>query len=446
MAATTISPVISKAEQESGYTEPNFIPFPEENAWSDLAKVVGGALKMFPPFYLQSIFGPISSWPPPHRELSEYTILDLWRLKRTLGFLADANIPAHSHLPNKWARTFLPPFINRLFWRPSGYFQQTDPFDSVTSFSHERWFFLNGILTNKPIAELNSQLISQMFQRPVTVIHNQTSSFLLDLFQCAVGKSFKIDPDLEIPQAMTEPDVKATIALLEAMKNPALDRVVLLCHSQGTIIAANVLRAISRALKALQKLKDNPECNDWANLEFIDRLALAHLTPDQFGLMDKSGFNAYAIKLLKKLEVYTFANCANTMTYIAKVNMPIEMGGGVTALPYIENFANQYDLVARLGVISPLREAGSSIIDIDGPLYLRTDIDAWGHLLNQHYLYAISDYLSAPQGSSRNPYQLEGDNADKTPRLYCYFRGDSPERIKSLDENLRRFPVALDMV
>ncbi len=53
----------------------------------------------------------------------------------------------------------------------------------------------------------------------------------------------------------------------------------------------------------------------------------------------------------------------------------------------IESFGNQYDLVARLGMLAP--KPGLRGIRIDGPRYIRRD--AWGHLLNDHYLAAIED-------------------------------------------------------
>ena len=145
-------------------------------------------------------------------------------------------------------RTLLPPVVQNVFWRPSNYFQQADPFDGVTSFANEHWFFLNGICTNEAVAKINSDLISRLFQRPVTCIHNATCSIGLDLTQCVVGKIFKTDPDLEHAQSMTEPAIKATLAIIEALKDPNKDKVVLLCHSQGTIITANVLRALHRIM------------------------------------------------------------------------------------------------------------------------------------------------------------------------------------------------------
>lgn len=404
-------------------------PYAPPNAWRQLLDIVLAALKMFPPLYVQSIFGPLWSWLPPFRSLSEFTIIDLWRLPRTVDFLVDVTVPAHSHAPGPWARTLLPPLVQHWFWRPSGYFQQPDPFDAVTSYSNERWFFLNGVATNEPVAALNSQLISAMFRRPVTVIHNQTDSLLLDLVQCAIGKSFKVNPYLTMPQTMTEPDVKATVALLETLPDPAVQRVVLLAHSQGTIITANVLRALSHAFQALRNVPERGEAA-LDGLDFLGRLVLPYLRPAQLDGMTQTAIDAHVTALIGKLEVYTFANCANVMSYILHVDVPGNDGTSshTIGLPYIENFANQFDLVARLGVLSPLRSAPDSPIHIDGPLFLKTSLDAWGHLLNQHYLFGIDDYLAAPAGTVPDPYPYAGNAIPPPrPRLYGYFAGATPE-------------------
>ncbi len=404
------------------------------NDYEQLLQVVVEALKFFPPLYIQSVFGPVRNWLPPHRADSEYTILDPWRPVRSLDYLVDLSVPAQSHAPGPWARTLLPPVIQNIFWRPSNYFQQADPYDNVTSFDREHWFFINGVATNEAVAEINSNLISQLFQRPVTVIHNETNSLLLDLLQCAVGKEFKTNPSLDKPQSMTEPAIKATIAILEALKDPQRDKVVVLCHSQGTIIAANVLRALQQCLCHIKTLREFPDGKSELALELIDELALSILCNEKVLAMTEDEVDDYLISAVKKLEVYTFANCADKMTYITHTTN--EQGERI-GLPYIENFANQFDLVARLGVLSPLRKTEPSVIRIDGATYEKQGLDAWGHLLNQHYLFGMEAFLNG-QGRVSNPYQPvlkdtppqqgngETPPASSLPRLYQYHCGGRP--------------------
>jgi hypothetical protein len=397
-------------------------PVKKPNDFEVLTKVTLEALKFFPPLYFTSIFGTVRSWIPPHKDLSEYTVLSPWRPLRAMNYLVDTTVPAFAHAPGPWANTLLPPVVRNLFWRPSNYFQQADPFDCVTTYPNEHWFFINGIATNQAVAEMNSALISELFMRPVTVVHNMTDSTVLDLIQCAIGKSFETNPELTDPQTMTEPAIKATVAILEALKDPTRDKVVVLCHSQGTIITANVLRALQRALAHIKRLVEEPDAKPKLDLDFIDEVALDILFTEQLQKSDGTTVDQSLLEILRKLEVYTFANCADKMNYITYVD---DGQGNKIGMPYIENFANEFDLVARLGVLSPL-QGQSNYVEIDGPVYEKTGLTAWGHLLNQHYLFGIQDFL---EDKERNPYNLSA-NAQQAqselPRLYQYAGGKRP--------------------
>lgn len=390
----------------------------QRNDYATLAKVSTAALSFFPPLYFQSIFGNIRSWAPPHRPYSEYTIINPWQPLRTAKYLFDISVPAFSHAPGPLARTFLPPIIQNMFWRPSDYFQQADPFASVTSFDDEHWIFINGICTNEDVAKLNSGLISQLFKRPVSVVHNATDSTLVDLYECVVGKTFETDPSLDDSQSMTEPAIKATLAVLAALRDPQKQKVVLLCHSQGTIITANVLRALKNTLTQIRTIKQGKQVDQ---LDSLSQMVFDLCWQTDFTETSCEEVDNQLIAMMQKLEVYTFANCADKMTYVCYAQN--DQGEDI-GLPYIENFANQFDLVARLGVLSPLRDdsAESPIIDIDGAVYEKQGLAAWGHLLNQHYLFGMSDFLADPQ-HKHNPYQAWLSEDAQAPRLYRYYDG-----------------------
>lgn len=396
----------------------------EYNDYEIIAKVLFQALNFFPPLYAQSILGPIRTWIPPHKTESEFNIIDFWRPIRTANYLVDTLVPAFSHAPGPWARTLLPPVVQNLFWRPSNYFQQADPVASVTSFANEQWIYVNGIATNEDVAMMNSTLLSELFKRPLTVVHNQTDSTVLDLVECVTGKVFKTTPNLDDEQSMTEPAVKATVAVLGALKDPAKDKVVLLCHSQGTIITANVLRALQRSICQIKAVHKTPEIKLTLQLNELERLAFDLCWQDVMTTFSEEKLDSYLVSMMKKLEVYTFANCADKMNYVCHST---NAKGEQIGLPYIENFANEFDLVARLGVLSPLREDGSDIIEIDGALYEKQGGNAWGHLLNQHYLFGMAEYL---QDSDKitNPYALQaGETSTVLPRLYRYYDGARPD-------------------
>ena len=398
-------------------------PWPPANRFRDLAEVALEALRLSPSNYFRSVFGAPLSWLPPHRRFSEYNIINPWQLLTTARFLMDITIPSYAVTPPGWARTFSPAFINRRFWRPTSFFRQPDEYGGVSSFPGEHWFFINGIATNEDVAKLNGAFLAHLFHRPVTVIQNATNSWPVDIFECAIGKGFKDDPDNADQKTMTEPAWRATAAILEALNAGQTRRVVVIAHSQGTIILANVLRAVAKALRSKQARQKKPRWHPFTNelmgevkteTEKILRNNLAHsLSEFARGGPDK------ALERLSKLEIYTFANCADKMCYVYPSRQ----------VPYMEHFANEQDIVARLGILSPMRDGAKPLIEIDGPLFEQKA--AWGHLLNEHYLNPIDDYLYPGERKYRreqDPYP-GGEKQLQKPRLYKYFHGKRPEEF-----------------
>jgi len=406
--------------------------WPEANKLWDLLKVTGHAASSGPPLFLRSILGKPASWLPPHRRFSEYNIIDLWRPPTTLRFLADFMLPAFATTTPDLARWLLPRIVHRRIWRPTHFFRQPDEYGGVSSFPDEHWFFINGIATNADVARLNAAYLAHLFHRPVTVVQNATQSILLDLGECAIGKGFKNDPDSEDRKTMTEPAWRATAAFLEALNSDHTRRVVIIAHSQGTIIVANVLRAIAKALRSDLVRQANPKWHPFTNsligevktdTQKILRDNLAHSLFE----FAKGGPDA-ALERLSKLEIYTFANCADRMCHVYP-SMEV---------PYMEHFANERDLVARLGILSPLRAKTKPLIEIDGPMFVQKR--AWGHLLNEHYLSSIDEYLypgACPRHREQNPYPRKGKGPSRS-RLYEYFHGkrpaeDPPSRVITLE-------------
>jgi hypothetical protein len=181
--------------------------------------------------------------------------------------------------------------------------------------------YINGILTNDKIIELNRNKLNELFKRDINVIHNVTDSLISDLIECLIGKN---------TDSLTEASTLALYTLCNKLLNPEIDKIVLICHSQGTIIISNVL-------KNLYKLG-----------------------------LDKEIY-------LKKIEIYAFANCSTKMNYVTK------------DLPYMENFANNNDFVANLGC--NCSEEVKDIVSIDGKLFIK---EKSGHMFNSHY---INDFV-----------------------------------------------------
>ena len=140
----------------------------------------------------------------------------------------------------------------------------------------------------------------------------------------------------------------------------------------------------------------------------------------------KEGARAFIIGRVGRPEKDLPKGIKFTHTAVAVYSSIILDSGETVNLPYIENFANQYDLVARLGVLSPLRRSKPSVIQIDGAVFEKQGDDAWGHLLNQHYLFGIEDFLHA-QNKVNSPYISTGKTQLSQPRLYEYYDGQRPK-------------------
>ena len=373
----------------------------------ELAGIARDALDIAPPLYVQSILGSALSWLPPYRRFSEFSLLNPWRPLRTLKFLQNTWLPSLPMTPP----TFNPPFLDDLFWQPTVILQRPDHNGSYASYPDEHWFFINGVMTNDAVAQINSALLAELFHRPISLIQNSTSSLLIDLIQCALDKQgWKI----------TEPVTKAFPAIYDALKSSHKRKVVVVAHSQGTIIAAVVLAL-------LQKLA----ATDTAALPAIEGAPLpaAAYAPPEFvypleGPIYLDEFEPLSAAELAKLELYCFATCANVMVHTTPPTP------GRLPVPSIEHFGNEKDIGARLGMLAPRPQHWG--IHIDGPRFARPR--AWGHLLNEHYLYPIVD--GQRRGRRRGgrdtavPFVAVSDNgksATAVPRLFSYINGGSPD-------------------
>ncbi|GAA2592589.1 hypothetical protein GCM10010399_24020 [Dactylosporangium fulvum] len=367
-------------------------------AWNDLLGGVLDALSI-PPAYLSSLLGLPWTWLPPHHRYSEFGLLDVWRPARVLGFVADVVVPSVPATPPSFTPPLLPSIVERLFWHPSLVLQRGDHNNSYTSYPDEAWLFVNGIMTNDALAQLNAAYLADLFHRPITLIQNSTGGLAEDLLECALDKAWDWT---RISEAAT----KTFPVVYDALKDPRRTRVVLIAHSQGTIIASVVLRYMQRLgerrARAFRAVEPEPVYPDDTPLDLAD-------------------FDPLEPSEIAKLEVYCFANCATTMCYVTT-----HQG---TPVPWIESYGNEFDIVARLGVLAP--DPAKRGVRIDGPRYKRKR--AWGHLLADHYLQGIErkqrkDRKRGPKTETAAPYILL--NADKfpdhVPRLYQYLNGGKP--------------------
>lgn len=96
----------------------------------------------------------------------------------------------------------------------------------------ERWFFLNGCCVSGHNVQQNVNVLAETFGRPIFAIHNRTYGVLGDLFECIMQRAFNL---------FTE----ETRVCYEYMKaycaDPDVKKVVMIAHSQGCIMASQIL-------------------------------------------------------------------------------------------------------------------------------------------------------------------------------------------------------------
>jgi hypothetical protein len=192
-----------------------------------------------------------------------------------------------------------------------------------------------------------------------------------------------------------------------ALKNPATDRIVIVAHSQGTLISAVMLRL----LKFLYAPGGRRRLTGQELETERNELRRAGVW------LDTRDFDDITEEELAELEIYCFANCATTMRYVDRRRR----------LPWIESFGNENDLVAGLGMLAP--DPCGEGIAIDGPLWLHRC--AWGHLLNIHYLRAIDlnqrdGQRPGPATGTSAPYEAFKNANAAQPRLYGYINRARP--------------------
>jgi hypothetical protein len=96
----------------------------------------------------------------------------------------------------------------------------------------ERWFFLNGCCVSGHNLQQNVDVLAETFERPIFAIHNRTYGVLGDLFECIMQRSFNLFTE---ETRVCYEYVKAYCA------DSSVKKVVLIAHSQGCIMASQIL-------------------------------------------------------------------------------------------------------------------------------------------------------------------------------------------------------------
>lgn len=116
------------------------------------------------------------------------------------------------------------------------------------------WCEINGVSTNGDLQWANGKQISELFRTKVHLLHNPSQGLLVDLIEC-----FR-DRTLGLFTSISKRIAKALRKQLLKTKGEKGKKIILLAHSQGTIIASNAIELLMR--------ENNPEV-----LEQLDRYA-----------------------------------------------------------------------------------------------------------------------------------------------------------------------------
>jgi len=214
--------------------------------------------------------------------------------------------------------------------------------------SNEDWWFVNGMSVNSNMIKTNGKQIASMFHRKVDLFYNPTQGLLFDFFECASG----------LVGHMNLITRRFGLALIKHLKNNNNRKMILMVHSQGCIIAAAAMRFL------------------W-----------------QKGETDG----------LRRLEIYTFGSPQiEWITFVDPATY--------TRVPYYEHYANERDLVAKIGILRILEENEER----SGQIFTS---DVCGHFFGEHYL---SSFL-------RHKYTHNGDEKDS--KLYEYLAREQQQQL-----------------
>lgn len=118
--------------------------------------------------------------------------------------------------------------------------------------SQEIWFFINGVVTDHWIAQLNAEYLAEVFKRRIHILHNLTQGLDRDLRECVRGR---LGEKTYVAKALRE-------KLQREANGKGRTRVVLVAHSEGTIIASDIVRHLPTALLDRMEIYNFAFCAD----------------------------------------------------------------------------------------------------------------------------------------------------------------------------------------
>lgn len=370
----------------------------------------------------RSLLGDPESRTLAHCPWSEWALLDADTWTRRAELLAHLAIPAPPGRLPGWLRQRAPlKPAARWLHRPARVYRYRPGQPLPDPSPDQSWFYLNGLGTERHLLMHHAAALTACFGRPLTLLHHPSRGLLPDLFETCLDRSGR---------GVAQAAGMAFAPLYSALKQPGCRRVVLITHSQGGAVAG-VLLWLLRGLyppTADDLLEGKPHCPEQRVARALAARwhVAAALSASRAPRMRGPVRPLLTHEELAKLEVYAFGHCAS----------PLQPIDHARRLPYLESYGNEFDVLARLGVLAP-PPPGPGGYRTGGERFVRRG--AWGHLLNAHYLWPMEQEWRLSQRAER----LDGHsiwrplpgNTTRRPRLLDYFGGASPPaRIDSAHE------------
>ncbi|KAK3080262.1 hypothetical protein LTS18_002717, partial [Coniosporium uncinatum] len=237
----------------------------------------------------------------------------------------------------------------------------------------EKWFFINGPDGSRRSLQTTVDRLSATFQRPVTGIQSPSYGFF---YEAIVGLLLQMGND----------NAGAVHVVYDSLKNKLLDdrisKVVVVAHALGGVILSHT----------------------------VDRLI--HSLPRN---------------CMSKLEVYTFGSAAfhfaNPLESTPRTQSTT-ISESTFLIPVIEHYANDFDPVARIGVIHHTRKQPKT--RYAGRLFIHQH--ASGSLFNEHYLDSMF-----PLSVAKDAQGLPGPMNHFLDQMVCVDEKTAKKRALSMD-------------
>ncbi|KAF1988966.1 hypothetical protein K402DRAFT_11862 [Aulographum hederae CBS 113979] len=249
----------------------------------------------------------------------------------------------------------------------------TDP-ETIAKYKRvadERWFFLNGCCVSGHNLQQNVDVLSETFKRPIFAIHNRTYGVLGDLFECILQRSFDLFTE---ESRVCYEYIKAYCA------DPEVKKVILIAHSQGCIMASQILDQlyVDMPAAAVSKLEVYTLGN--AASHFNNPLRQISDSDTSIDARDvdmmKNNKNHSSGTSSKETETTKPGNSSSSKSAAISEMLPERI------IAHIEHYCNSQDMVTRWGALY----SAKSILQNRFCGHIFINEGASGHMLNQHYL------------------------------------------------------------